>query len=160
MRSPLRGDRSQARAARDRDRRHPGRRRNAAAHAARRPPPAARGAGGAQRLTRLVGAGRTRELVYSGRLMGADEALDLGIIERVLPPKGVLPTAVEDARRFAHGPRRALAAAKAAIAAAVTTPGGPGIQAEREAFLALFGTADQREGMAAFLEKREPRFGG
>jgi enoyl-CoA hydratase/carnithine racemase len=118
------------------------------------------GAGGTQRLTRLVGPGRTRELVYSGRLMGADEALDLGIIERVLPPKGVLPTAVEDARRFAHGPRRALAAAKAAIAAAVTTPGGPGIQAEREAFLALFGTADQREGMAAFLEKREPRFGG
>src|SRR3954463_10125518 len=54
------------------------------------------GAGGTQRLPRLVGPGRTRELVYSGRLMGADEALDLGIIERVLPPKGVLPTAVED----------------------------------------------------------------
>src|SRR4051794_38994754 len=141
MRSPLRGDRRQARAARDRDRRHPGRRRNAAAHAARRPRPDAR-----------AGVQRPPD--------GADEALDLGIIERVLPPEGLLPPAVEDARRFAHGPRRALAAAKAAIDAAVTTPGGPGIQAEREAFLALFGTADQREGMAAFLEKREPRFGG
>jgi enoyl-CoA hydratase/carnithine racemase len=117
------------------------------------------GAGGTQRLVRLVGPGRTRELVYSGRIVDAEEALRLGIIERVLAPDAVLPTATEDARRFATGPRQALAAAKAAIAAATTSPGPPGIQAEREAFLGLFGTADQREGMAAFLEKREPRFG-
>jgi enoyl-CoA hydratase/carnithine racemase len=118
------------------------------------------GAGGTQRLVRLVGPGRTRELVYSGRVIDADEALRLGIVERVLPPEDVLATALHDARRFATGPRQALAAAKAAIAAAIASPGAPGIQAEREAFLALFGTADQREGMAAFLEKREPRFGG
>ena len=72
----------------------------------------------------------------------------------------MLDAAVEDARRFANGPRVALAAAKTAIGAAISSPGAPGIQAEREAFLALFGTPDQREGMAAFLEKREPRFGG
>jgi enoyl-CoA hydratase/carnithine racemase len=117
------------------------------------------GAGGTQRLVRLVGPGRTRELVYTGRLVPADEALALGLAERILPPDDVLPTAVADARRFATGPRLALAAAKAAIAAATETPGAAGIQAERQAFLALFGTPDQREGMAAFLEKRDPRFG-
>jgi len=118
------------------------------------------GAGGTQRLVRLIGPGRTRELVYSGRRVPADEALSLGLAEKVLPAEDVFPTAVADARRLAHGPRTALAAAKAAIAAAVATPGAPGIHVEREAFLALFGTPDQREGMAAFLEKREPRFGG
>ena len=118
------------------------------------------GAGGTQRLVRLVGPGRTREIVYSGRLIRAEEALRVGIVERVLEPGEVLDAAVEDARRFANGPRVALAAAKAAIGAAISSPGAPGIQAEREAFLALFGTPDQREGMAAFLEKREPRFGG
>ena len=117
------------------------------------------GAGGTQRLVRLLGPGRTRELVYTGRIVDAEEALRLGIVERVLAPDAVLPTAIEDARRFATGPRQALAAAKAAIAAATTSPGPPGIRAEREAFLALFGTHDQREGMAAFLEKRDPRFG-
>jgi enoyl-CoA hydratase/carnithine racemase len=118
------------------------------------------GAGGTQRLVRLVGPGRTRELVYSGRIVPAHEALSLGLAERVLPADDVLTAAIDDARRFAQGPRSALAAAKAAIAAAVSNPGAPGILAEREAFVALFGTADQREGMAAFLEKREPRFGG
>jgi enoyl-CoA hydratase/carnithine racemase len=118
------------------------------------------GAGGTQRLVRLLGPGRTRELVYSGRIVDAEEALRLGIVERVLPGDEVLATAIEDARRFANGPRQALAAAKAAIAAAIASPGAPGVQAEREAFLALFGTPDQREGMAAFLEKRQPRFGG
>ncbi|HEX3300463.1 MAG TPA: enoyl-CoA hydratase-related protein [Actinomycetota bacterium] len=118
------------------------------------------GAGGTQRLVRLLGPGRTRELVYSGRIVDAEEALRLGIVERVLPADEVLATAIEDARRFANGPRQALAAAKAAIAAAIASPGAPGVQAEREAFLALFGTPDQREGMAAFLEKRQPRFGG
>jgi enoyl-CoA hydratase/carnithine racemase len=118
------------------------------------------GAGGTQRLVRLIGPGRTRELVYTGRIVEADEALRLGLVERLLPPDAVLPTAIEDARRYATGPRPALSAAKAAIAAATTSPGAPGIHAERAPFLALFGTPDQREGMAAFLAKREPRFGG
>jgi enoyl-CoA hydratase/carnithine racemase len=117
------------------------------------------GAGGTQRLVRAVGPGRTRELVYSGRSVPAAEARDLGLAERVVPAAEVLDEAVRDARRLANGPRQALAAAKAAIQAAVETPGAAGVQAEREAFLALFGTADQREGMAAFLEKRDPRFG-
>jgi len=117
------------------------------------------GAGGTQRLVRLVGPGRARELVYTGRFVPAPEALELRLLERVLPSDVVLSTALEDARALSAGPRHALAAAKAAIRAAVETPGATGSQVEREAFLALFGTADQREGMAAFLEKREPRFG-
>jgi len=118
------------------------------------------GAGGTQRLVRMVGPGRTRELVYSGRFVPAEEAVGLGLAERIAAPEDVFDTAVQDARRLAQGPRLALTAAKRAIAAATETPGATGIRAEREAFLALFGTPDQREGMAAFLEKREPRFGG
>jgi enoyl-CoA hydratase/carnithine racemase len=117
------------------------------------------GAGGTQRLARLVGLGTTRDLVYTGRQVDASEAQALGIAERVLPADEVLPTAVADARSFAHGPRKALAAAKAAIRAAAETPGVAGIRAERELFLQLFGSPDQREGMLAFLEKRAPRFG-
>jgi enoyl-CoA hydratase/carnithine racemase len=118
------------------------------------------GAGGTQRLTRLAGPGRARDLVYSGRQVSAGEARALGIAERVFPSADVFDTAVADARALARGPREALAAAKAALKAAVATPGEAGIARERELFLALFGGFDQREGMGAFLEKREPRFGG
>jgi len=118
------------------------------------------GAGGTQRLTYQVGAGRARELVYSGRVVDADEAGALGIVERVLPAADVYERAVADARSFADGPREALAAAKAAIRASLLTPGPAGLAAERDRFVRLFGTGDQREGMRAFLEKRDPRFGG
>jgi enoyl-CoA hydratase/carnithine racemase len=117
------------------------------------------GAGGTQRLVRLVGPGRTRELVYTGRFVSAEEAEHVGLAEKVVPADQVFSTALADARTLSRGPRLALAAAKSAIAAAVATPGAAGIRTEREAFLALFGTLDQREGMAAFVEKREPRFG-
>jgi enoyl-CoA hydratase len=117
------------------------------------------GAGGTQRLTRLIGPGRAAELVYTGRQVPADEALALGIATQVRPPSQVFDAAVEAARSFAKGPRDALAAAKASIRAAISTPGAGGIARERAEFLALFGGADQREGMRAFLEKRPPRFG-
>jgi enoyl-CoA hydratase/carnithine racemase len=116
------------------------------------------GAGATQRLVPLVGAGRARDLVYTGRRVDADEALRIGLAERVLPPGEVLPAAVGDARELAEGPRDALAAAKRAIRAA-SGPGREGVALERELFLGLFGTPDQREGMRAFLEKRPPRFG-
>jgi enoyl-CoA hydratase/carnithine racemase len=117
------------------------------------------GAGGTQRLVPMIGVGRTRELVYLGRQVDAEEALRIGLAEKVVPADEVFQAAVEDARALANGPRQALAAAKLAIRAAVGTPGPEGIRAEREAFLGLFGTPDQREGMAAFLEKRPPAFG-
>jgi enoyl-CoA hydratase/carnithine racemase len=118
------------------------------------------GAGGTQRLTSLAGPGTARDLIYSGRRVGADEAERRGLVERVLPADRVFDAAVEDARAFAHGPRAALAAAKDAIAAAIADDHRHGIELERDLFCGLFGTADQREGMRAFIEKREPRFGG
>jgi enoyl-CoA hydratase/carnithine racemase len=117
------------------------------------------GAGGTYRLVRSIGVGPTRDLLYTGRSVAADEALSLGIADRVLPAAEAFPTAVEVARGFARGPRRALAAAKAAIKAALDEPGASAIARERSLFVELFGSADQREGMLAFLEKREPRFG-
>jgi len=117
------------------------------------------GAGGTHRLTQLIGVATTRDLLYSGRSVDADEALSLGIADRVLPAAEAFPAAVDVARTFARGPRRALAAAKAAIRAALDDPGAPAIARERRLFVDLFGTPDQREGMRAFLEKREPRFG-
>ena len=117
------------------------------------------GAGGTQRLTHLVGPGRARELVYTGRVVAADEADALGLVELVLPASEVYERAVADARTFADGPREALAAAKAAIRASLLTPGPAGLADERDRFIRLFDTPDQREGMRAFLEKREPRFG-
>ena len=118
------------------------------------------GAGGTQRLTRLVGPGVTRHLVYTGMQLDAATALRLGVAEVLHPAEAVFDEAVKDARSFANGPLEALAAAKHAIRAAAETPGPDGIHVERALFLDLFGTGDQREGMRAFLEKREPRFGG
>src|SRR5262245_53662183 len=116
------------------------------------------GAGGTQRLTRLIGPGATRWLVYTGEMVDAGRAHDLGIAEIVRPPDEVFDAAVVDARRLARGPREALAAAKRAIR--IAADGDPdGFRRERELFLNLFGTQDQLEGMAAFLEKRDPRFG-
>jgi enoyl-CoA hydratase/carnithine racemase len=114
------------------------------------------GAGGTQRLARLIGPGATRRLVYTGDQVDASTAQRLGIAEEVVPATEVFEAAVRDARRFSTGPRQALAAAKRAIKASEADR--EGFRTERRLFLDLFGTADQREGMRAFLEKREPRF--
>ena len=118
------------------------------------------GAGGTQRLPRIVGVAAARRLVLTGRQIDAEEADRLGLADRMLPPDAVFETAVADARGFARGPRRALAAAKAALRAAAETPGPTGFAIERELFVSLFDTADQKEGMRAFLEKRPPDFAG
>ena len=117
------------------------------------------GAGGTQRMTWLAGVGVSRDLTYTGRQVDAEEARALGLVERVLPADQVLEAAVTDARTFAHGPRQAIAAAKDAIRGAVGS-GPAGIAREKELFIALFGTGDQREGMRAFIEKRSPDFRG
>jgi len=118
------------------------------------------GAGGTQRMTWLAGVGVSRDLTYTGRQVDVEEAKNLRLVERVLPADQVFESAVHDARAFAQGPRRALAAAKEAIQAAVRSPGPPGIAREKELFITLFGTYDQREGMRAFIEKRSPEFRG
>jgi enoyl-CoA hydratase/carnithine racemase len=117
------------------------------------------GAGGTQRLTHLAGPAVARDLVYSGRPVDAIEAARLGLAERVLSDEPVLEVALRDARAFAEGPREALAAAKEAIRAALGPDRAAGLAKERDLFVALFDSADQREGMGAFLEKRKPRFG-
>jgi len=118
------------------------------------------GAGGTQRLPRLVGLSRAKEIVYTGRHVEASEARAIGLVDRVVPADEVYPTAVDDARRYASGPRRALAAAKRALQVAMAGDPTAGLRFERDVFCELFATHDQEEGMRAFVEKREPRFEG
>jgi cyclohexa-1,5-dienecarbonyl-CoA hydratase len=118
------------------------------------------GAGGTQRLPRLVGLARARELIYSGRQVDAREALAIGLVDRVLPANEVYTAAVEESARLAAGPTVAYRAAKLAVNAAAQSDQTTGLEVEREVFRDLFATQDQKEGMRAFLEKREPRFEG
>jgi enoyl-CoA hydratase/carnithine racemase len=116
------------------------------------------GSGGTQRLPRLVGLARARDLVYTGRHVEATEALEIGLVDRVAP-KDVFALAFEQAARFAKGPTRAYAAAKRSLAAS-DRPVEEGLRVEAEAFAPLFATDDQKEGMRAFLDKRQPEFEG
>ena len=118
------------------------------------------GAGGTQRLPRLIGLARARELILSGRQVEADEALAIGLVDRVAPAGGAYVAAYQRALLFAVGPTRAYAAAKRALAASGEGDLERGLRVEREAFVPLFATRDQGEGMRAFLEKRDPNFEG
>ena len=118
------------------------------------------GAGGTQRLTHLVGPGRARDLVYTGRQVVADEALAMGLVERVLPPEDVLAAATADAGRSHVVPAWRWPPRRRRSARPRPDPGsGRARPGRASCSAALFGTPDQREGMRAFLEKREPRFG-
>src|SRR5919202_562460 len=110
------------------------------------------GAGGTQRLARLVGPARAKDLVFSGRHVAAEEALDMGLVDAVVPDDEVYPTAVAMARKFAAGPPLALAAAKRAIDEGLDVPLAQGLELESRLFAELFDTEDQKTGMASFLE--------
>jgi len=110
------------------------------------------GAGGTQRLPRLVGPARAKDLVFSGRMVTAAEALQIGLVDQVVPDESVYTAALEMVRRYATGPALALRAAKQAIDYGLGVDLATGLEIERVQFAALFGTEDQRAGMRSFLE--------
>ena len=109
------------------------------------------GAGGTQRLARLVGPARAKDLIFTGRHVGAEEALEMGLADAVVPDDEVYPTAVAMARKLAAGPPLALAAAKRAIDEGLDGPQAAGRQLETQLFAELFDSEDQKAGMASFL---------
>ncbi|HEY2443643.1 MAG TPA: enoyl-CoA hydratase/isomerase family protein [Streptosporangiaceae bacterium] len=110
------------------------------------------GAGGTQRLPRLVGPARAKDIVYTGRFVQADEALAIGLADRVVPDAEVHQAARELAGRFAAGPAVALAAAKQAIDEGLEVGLDAGLEIERLHFAGLFATEDLRAGMRSFIE--------
>lgn len=118
------------------------------------------GGGGTQRLTRIVGIQRAKELVFTGRFVGAEEALALTLADKVFPSELVLERAMADAAELAKGPTRAIAAAKRAINAGIGEPMTKAIEIEGAAFNDCFWTDDAKEGVAAFIGKRPPEFHG
>jgi enoyl-CoA hydratase/carnithine racemase len=110
------------------------------------------GAGGTQRLPRLIGPAKAKDLVFSGRMVNADEALRIGLVDQVVPDSDVYSAAVDMVKRYADGPALALRAAKQAIDAGLGVDLATGLELERVQFAALFGTEDQRAGMRSFLE--------
>ena len=110
------------------------------------------GAGGTQRLTRLVGPARAKDLVFSGRQVPADEALALGIADRVVPDAEVYDAARAMAAQYASGPAVALRSAKQAIDDGLELDLDSALRLETTLFSGLFATEDQKTGMASFLE--------
>ena len=110
------------------------------------------GAGGTQRLPRLVGAGRAKDIIYSGRFVAADEALAIGLVNEVVPPGEVYGRALKMAERYARGPSVALMAAKQAIQNGMQVDVPSGLLIERQAFASLFASEDQKIGMKSFVE--------
>ena len=116
------------------------------------------GGGGTQRLTRLIGKAKAMEMCLTGRLMGAEEAERAGLVSRIVPAAQLVAEAVKVAQKIASFSLPAVLMAKESINRAYETTQAEGLRFERRLFHALFATEDQKEGMAAFLEKRPPMF--
>ena len=116
------------------------------------------GSGGTQRLTRAVGKAKAMEMVLSGRMIDAAEAERSGLVSRVVANDKLLEETLKLADKIAALSRPAVLAAKEAVNRAFETTLAEGVRFERRLFHALFATEDQKEGMAAFVEKRKPQF--
>ena len=116
------------------------------------------GAGGTQRLPRAVGKAKAMDLVLTGRMMDAAEAERAGLVSRVVPADRLVDEAVAAAERIAEFSLPSVMMAKEAVNRAYESPLAEGMLFERRLFHALFATEDQKEGMAAFVEKRKPKF--
>ncbi|EHR62579.1 enoyl-CoA hydratase/isomerase family protein [Saccharomonospora cyanea] len=110
------------------------------------------GAGGTQRLARLIGPSRAKDLVFTGRFVKAEEALAIGLVDEVVAPDDVYAAARRWAAQFVNGPAVALRAAKAAIDGGLDTDLRNGLKLETELFTALWATEDQKRGMQSFIE--------
>jgi enoyl-CoA hydratase/carnithine racemase len=118
------------------------------------------GAGGTQRLARLIGPQKTKELCMTGRHVRADEALSLGIADKVAPDEGLLELAMVDAAAFSLGPTQAYAAVKRAVSRGFDQPLEEGLAIEAEQFARAFASRDAKVGVEAFLAKEKPKFSG
>ena len=116
------------------------------------------GIGGTQRLARAVGKAKAMDLCLTGRHMGAEEAERAGLVARIVQADSLVEEALAMARTIAAMPRAAVMMAKEAVNRAQELALSEGVRFERRAFHALFATHDQKEGMAAFVEKRKPQF--
>jgi len=116
------------------------------------------GMGGSQRLTRFVGKSKAMDMNLTGRFMDADEAERSGLVSRVVPAKKLMDEALSAANKIAEKSMIAAMAAKEAVNRSYETTLAEGLLFERRLFHSLFATEDQKEGMAAFVEKREPQF--
>jgi enoyl-CoA hydratase len=117
------------------------------------------GAGGTQRLTRAVGKSKAMDMILTGRMMDAAEAERNNLVSRVFPADQLIAEAIKIGERIASLSPVAVAMAKIAVNRAFETTLTEGVRAERQIFLSLLGTPDQREGMSAFIEKRKANFG-
>jgi enoyl-CoA hydratase/carnithine racemase len=118
------------------------------------------GAGGTQRLTRLVGLSKARDIVYTGRFVVADEALSIGLADKVVPADELFAIAMSDAVVLASGPTVALAAAKRALTEGWGRTIEEALEIEADAFNETFRSEDATEGVTAFVTKRETIFRG
>lgn len=116
------------------------------------------GMGGSQRLTRAVGKAKAMDLVLTGRMMDVHEAERAGLVSRVVSPERLINEAVEAAAKIASHSRASVYMAKEMVDLAFEVPLKDGLKIERRSFQTLFATEDQKEGMAAFVEKRKPAF--
>ena len=116
------------------------------------------GAGGTQRLTRFVGKSKSMEMNLTGRFMGAEEAERSGLVSRIIPADELIDEAVATASKIAEKGAIAVMATKESVNRAYETTLSEGVRFERRLFHALFSTADQAEGMEAFIDKRQPTF--
>ena len=118
------------------------------------------GAGGTQRLTHFAGKSKAMDMVLTGRMMDAAEAERCGLVSRVVPAADLVANALETARKIAGLSPNAVKIAKELVNAAFEIPLSQGVKTERRYFHALFAFDDQKEGMAAFVEKRPAKFTG
>jgi enoyl-CoA hydratase len=116
------------------------------------------GMGGTQRLTRAVGKAKAMDLVLTGRMMDAAEAERAGLVARIVAPEKLLDEALAAAAKIAGFSRASVLMGKESVERAFEVTLSEGLRYERRAFQSLFATEDQKEGMAAFVEKRKPVF--